>query len=72
MTEKRIKEIAEESNAVITDIKHIDCLLLGVQNHYKNGERDWSSRIIVSEDNFNVLSGAAISVPIHGLYFLLF
>ena len=63
MTEKRIKEIAEESNAVITDIKHIDCLLLGVQNHYKNGERDWSSRIIVSEDNFNVLSGAAISVP---------
>ena len=63
MTEKRIEEIAEESNAVITDIKHIDCLLLGVQNHYKNGERDWSSRIVVSEDNFNVLSGAAISVP---------
>lgn len=37
--------------------------MLGVQNHYKNGERDWGSRIIVSEDNFNVLSGAAISVP---------
>ena len=63
MTEQRIFEIAEESNAVITSIKHIDCLLLGVQNNYKNGERDWGSRIIVSEDNFNVLSGAAISVP---------
>lgn len=34
-----------------------------MQNNYKNGERDWGSRIIVSEDNFNVLSGAAISVP---------
>ena len=63
MTESRIEEIAEESNTVITSIKHIDCLLLGVQNNYKNGERDWGSRIIVSEDNFNVLSGAAISVP---------
>ena len=63
MTESRIEEIAEESNTVITSIKHIDCLLLGVQNNYKNGERDWGSRIVVSEDNFNVLSGAAISVP---------
>ena len=63
MTENRIEEIAEKSNTVITSIKHIDCLLLGVQNHYKSGENDWSSRIIVSEDNFNVLSGAAISVP---------
>ena len=63
VTEKRIYEIAEESNAKISDIKHIDCLLLGVQNNYKSGERDWSSRIIVSEDNFNALSGAGISVP---------
>ena len=63
MTESRIEEIAEESNTVITSIKHIDCLLLGVQNNYKNGERDWGSRIVVSEDNFHVLSGAAISVP---------
>ena len=63
MTESRIEEIAEKSNTVITSIKHIDCLLLGVQNHYKSGENDWSSRIIVSEDNFNVLSDAAISVP---------
>lgn len=63
MTEQRIFEIAEESNATITDIKHIDCLLLGVQNHYKSGESDWGSRIIVSEDNFNALSGMTISVP---------
>ena len=63
MTEKRIYEIAEESNAKITDIEHIDCLLLGVQNSYKSGERDWGSRIIVSEDNFNTLSSAGISVP---------
>lgn len=27
------------------------------------GERDWGSRIVVSEDNFNTLSGAAISIP---------
>lgn len=63
VTEKRIEEIAEESNTTITDIKHIDCLLLGVQNNYKNGERDWGSRIIVSEDNVSSLSGEAIFVP---------
>lgn len=63
MTESRIEAIAKESNATITDIKHIDCLLVGVQNNYKNGECDWGSRIIVSEDNFNTVSGAAISVP---------
>lgn len=62
MTEKRIEEIAKESNVVITDIKQIDCLLLGVQNNYKSGERDWGSRIIVGEDNFNALSGETISV----------
>nr|WP_303007455.1 ABC transporter permease [uncultured Anaerostipes sp.] len=63
MTEQRIFEIAEQSNVTVTGIKHIDCLLLGVQNNYKSGERDWSSRIIVSEDNFNALSGMTISVP---------
>lgn len=63
MTEQRIFEIAEESNTTITDIKFMDCLLVGVQNNYKNGENDWGSRIVVSEDNFNMLSGAKISVP---------
>lgn len=63
MTEKRLGEIAEKSNVTITDIKCMDCLLLGVQNTYKNGEHDWSSRIIVSEENFNALSGTSISVP---------
>lgn len=63
MTENRIEQIAEESNTTITDIKHIDCLLLGVQNNYKDGFRDWGPRIIVSEDNFSILSGEAISVP---------
>lgn len=62
MTEKRIEEMVAKSNATITDIKCIDCLLLGVQNNYKSGERDWGSRIIVSEDNFNALSNMAISV----------
>lgn len=62
MTEKRIEEMAAKSNATITDLKYIDCLLLGVQNNYKSGERDWGSRIIVSEDNFNAVSDGAISV----------
>ena len=62
MTEKRIGEIAAKSNTTITNIKYVDCLLLGVQNNYKSGERDWGSRIIVSEDNFNALSDGAISV----------
>lgn len=62
ITEKRIEEIAAKSNATITNIKYIDCLLLGVQNNYKSGERDWGSRIIVSEDNFNALSDSTISV----------
>ena len=62
MTERRIEEMAAKSNAAITDLKYIDCLLLGVQNNYKSGERDWGSRIIVREDNFNALSDMAISV----------
>ena len=62
MTEKRIEEMAAKSNATITDLKYMDCLLLGVQNNYKSGERDWGSRIIVSEDHFNAVSDMAISV----------
>lgn len=63
MTEQRIYEIAEESNATITDMERIDCLLLGVQNNYKNGVQDWSSRIVVSEKNFRALTGGDIFVP---------
>lgn len=62
MTEKRIEEMAAKSNATITDLKYMDCLLLGVQNNYISGERDWGSRIIVSEDHFNAVSDMAISV----------
>lgn len=62
MTEQRIHEIAKESDTTITDIRRMDCLLIGVQNNYKDGGADWSSRIIVSQSNFNSLSGANISV----------
>lgn len=62
MTEQRIYEIAEESNTTITDIKDMDCLLIGVQNSYKDGGTDWSSRLIVSQSNFNSLSGENVSV----------
>lgn len=62
MTEQRIHEIAKESDTTITDIRRMDSLLIGVQNNYKDGSTDWSSRIIVSQSNFNLLSGANISV----------
>ena len=62
MAEQRIYEIAKESNTAITDIKRMDCLLVGVQNSYKDGGTDWSSRLIVSQSNFNSLSGENISV----------
>lgn len=62
MTEQRIYEIAKESNTAITDIKRMDCLLVGVQNSYKDGGTDWSSRLIVSQSNFNSLSGVNICV----------
>lgn len=62
MTEQRICEIAEESNTSITETARIDSLLVGVQNTYKTGETDWSSRIVVSESSFNSLSGEDITV----------
>lgn len=62
MTEQRIYEMAKESNTVITDIKRMDYLLVGVQNSYKDGGTDWSSRLIVSQSNFNSLSGENICV----------
>lgn len=62
MTEQRIYEIAKESNTTITDIKDMDCLLIGVQNSYRDGRADWSSRLIVSQSNFNSLSGENVSV----------
>lgn len=62
MTEQRIHEIAKESDTTITDIRRMDSLLIGVQNNYKDGSTDWSSRIIVSQSHFNLLSGTNISV----------
>lgn len=62
MTEQRIYEIAKDSHVTITDIKSMDCLLIGVQNNYKDGGTDWGSRIVVSQSNFNTLSGADIAV----------
>lgn len=62
MTEQHIYEIARESDTTITDIKCMDCLLIGVQNSYKDGSTDWSSRLIVSQSNFNSLSGENVSI----------
>lgn len=62
MTEQRIYEIANDSNTTITDIKSIDCLLVGVQNNYKDGGTDWGSRIVVSQSHFHSLSGADIAI----------
>lgn len=62
MTEQHIYEIARKSDTTITDIKCMDCLLIGVQNSYKDGSTDWSSRLIVSQSKFNSLSGENVSV----------
>lgn len=62
MTEQRIRTLAEESETVITEMARMDCLLLGVENVYKDGSSDWSTRMIVSEENFNHVSGMNISV----------
>lgn len=62
ITKQQIYEIAKDNNTTITDIKYMDCLLLGVQNSYKDGGTDWSSRLIVSQSNFNSLSGTNIIV----------
>lgn len=63
MTEERIYRIAEDSNAKITEIVRIDSLLLGVESTYKDGSTDWSSRVVISQSNFNHISGQNIVVP---------
>lgn len=63
MTEERIYRIAEDSNAEITEIVRIDSLLLGVKSTYKDGSTDWSSRVVISQSNFNHISGQNIVVP---------
>lgn len=63
MTEERIYRIAEDSNAEITEIVRIDSLLLGVESTYKDGSTDWSSRVVISQSNFNHISGKNIVVP---------
>lgn len=63
ITEQRIFEIAKDNATTITEIKSLDCLLVGVQNTYKDGNSDWGSRIAVSQSNFNDISGTDISVP---------
>ncbi|MDD3490887.1 MAG: hypothetical protein PHR62_13490 [Paludibacter sp.] len=65
MTTERIHKIAENSNAKVTEIIHIDSLLLGVENTYKDGSTDWSSRVIISQSNFNRISGLNIVVQKH-------
>lgn len=62
MTEQRIQALADESGTVITEMARMDCLLLGVENVYRDGSTDWSTRMIVSEENFNRVSGMNISV----------
>ena len=63
MTEERIYRIAEDSNAEITEIVRIDSLLLGVESTYKDGSTDWGSRVVISQSNFNHISGQNIVVP---------
>lgn len=63
MSEERIYGIAEDSNAEIMKIIRIDSLLLGVENTYKDGSTDWSSRSVISQSNFNQISGLNIVVP---------
>ena len=63
ITEQRIFEIAKDNATTITEIKSLDCLLVGVQNTYKDGNSDWGSRIVVSQSNFNDISGTDIIVP---------
>lgn len=63
MTEERIYRIAEDSNAEITEIVRIDSLLLGVESTYKDGSTDWSSRVVISQSNFNHISEQNIVVP---------
>lgn len=63
ITEQQILALAKENKTTITKISRIDSLLLGVENTYKSGDTDWGTRVIVSEDNFNAITGMDISVP---------
>lgn len=63
ITEPQILMLAAKSDTVITKIARIDCLLLGVQNTYKDGATDWGSRVVMSADDFNTVSAMNISVP---------
>lgn len=62
ITEQRISDMAKDNGTTITKMERLDCLLIGVQNTYKDGETDWSSRIVVSQSNFNNISGADLFV----------
>lgn len=62
MNEQRISLLAEKNGTTITEIIGMDCLLLGVENVYKDSSTDWSSRAIVNVDNFNTISGMNITV----------
>ena len=63
ITEQQILMLAAENDTTITEIVRIDCLLLGVQNTYKDGSTDWGSRVIMDADDFNAISAMNISVP---------
>jgi len=63
ITEQQILMLAAESDTVITKIARINCLLLGVQNTYKDGATNWGSRVVMSADDFNTVSAMNISVP---------
>ncbi len=64
ITKDHILSVAEQTGTNITQIKVLNGLLVGVQNSYRSGETDWSSRIIVSQNNFNTLAKTDITVPI--------
>ena len=71
ITQQRISSIAEETNTAITEIIRLDCLLIGVENTYKDGSTDWGSRVVVSESTFEELCGQEVTVP-KGSYTLCF
>lgn len=63
MTEESIYQIAKDSNTKISEITRLDCLLLGVKNTYKDGSSDWSSRVVMSQSDFNRISSQKIDIP---------
>jgi len=62
ITEQRILEIATDTNTIITDIKNFKFILIGTKNIYSDGSTDWSSRVVVSQSNFNNIAETNISV----------